>query len=158
MAKRIRPAPTPDELLAQFNPEMQALGNRLRRLIKAAVPEAIEAVYVGWKLIGYRAKVERKEVYFGFIAPFPDRVVIGFEWGVLLADPDRLLSGEGRQVRQVTMRQARDIKARALKRLIAAAVQAAALPRAEKGRRLLARDEGSTPTPASRPTRPRARQ
>ncbi|RPJ24295.1 MAG: hypothetical protein EHM33_18300 [Chloroflexi bacterium] len=61
--------PSPEEFLSNFPPAMQRLANELRTLVKETVPNTNEAVYTGWKLIGYRAREGRHDAYFCFIAP-----------------------------------------------------------------------------------------
>ena len=53
MPRSSREAPTPEQFLSGFPPEIAPLSNHLRGLIRRAVPDPIEAVYPGWKLIGY---------------------------------------------------------------------------------------------------------
>ena len=62
-ARRAPERPTPEQFLAIFPAEVQALANKLRSLIKRTVPNVIEAVYPGWRLIGYRVieKEQRKD-------------------------------------------------------------------------------------------------
>jgi hypothetical protein len=48
-------APSAEEFLAAYPAQIQVLAEALRRLIRRSVPEAIERVAVGWRLIGYRA-------------------------------------------------------------------------------------------------------
>lgn len=79
-------------------------------MVKKAVPDHIERVYPGWKLIGYRAMKGRESRYFCFIAPSEDKVVLGFEYGRMLSDPDKILEGTGSQVRQVVVRKRADIR------------------------------------------------
>ena len=88
---------------------MQALANELRSLVKETIPNVKEAVYTGWNLIGYRVKKGRKDAYFCFIAPFPNRIMLGFEYGIQLFDPNLRLEGEGTQVRYLTVREKEDI-------------------------------------------------
>jgi hypothetical protein len=132
--------PTPEQFLAAFPPKIRAIANQLRSLVEATLPNVIEAVYPGWKLIGYRIKAEGKSHYLGFIAPLADHVGLGFEHGVLLSDPDGLLEGDGKQVRQVVIRHARDIKAAALAALITEAAQVALTPKNKLLSLLLERD------------------
>ncbi len=156
-----RVSPTPEQYLSEYPPTIEDLAQRLRRLVKKTVPNTTEAVYPGWKLIGYRvnvlrasalpmsrrlhptwrSKAGRRDAYFGFIAPFDDRVLLGFEYGILLSDPHHLLEGDGKQVRHVTIRRAADIRQTALAALIAEAAQIAAAPRGEKVRLLLDRED-----------------
>ena len=121
MAKK----PTPEEFLASFPPEIQALANQLRGLVKETVPGVREAVYIGWKLIGYRVKKGKREAYFCFIAPFSNRVMLGFEYGIQLFDPHLWLEGDGSQVRYLTIREEKDIEPEGFRAFIAEAAQIA---------------------------------
>lgn len=113
---------------------MQALAKELRELVRQTLPGVTEAVYPGWKLIGYRMPQTRGSVYVGFVAPLADRVVLGFEWGVLMPDPKGLLTGDGRQVRQIVIRRMQDIHPAPFATLIKEAARVAALPKPEKQR------------------------
>ncbi len=97
--------PTVKEFLSPFPPNIRVIAEHLRKLIKQAVPDVSEAVYLGWKLIGYRVKSGKDDCYFGFIAPFKDRIELGFEYGFLLSDPDHLLNKKLKQVHSVVMRE-----------------------------------------------------
>jgi len=118
--------PSPEQFLATFPPEICALANQLRALVTRTVPEVDEAVYTGWRLIGCRVRDGRRSRYFCFIAPFEDRVALGFEYGVLLANDANLLEGTGTQVRHVTIRRLQDIREPELAALIAEAAMVAA--------------------------------
>ena len=117
--------PSPEEFLSTFPPEMQALANELRALVKEVVPNLKEAVYTGWKLIGYRVKKGRSDAYFCFIAPFPNRIMLGFEYGIQLFDPNLQLEGDGTQVRYLTVREQDDIEPESFRAFIAEAAQIA---------------------------------
>lgn len=117
--------PTPEEFLSTFPREIRIQANELRALVKETTPHVKEAVYTGWKLIGYRVKQGRGDAYFCFIAPFPDRVMLGFEYGIQLFDPDLRLEGEGTQVRYLTIRKKEDIEPEVLRTFIAEAAQIA---------------------------------
>jgi hypothetical protein len=113
-----------DELLSACEPGVRRLANAARKRISTVVPHATEKLRPGWGLIGYNAPA-----YFAFIAPARDHVRIGFEWGVMLADPQRILEGSGSQVRHVTIRTAGDLRAPALAELIRAAASIRPPPR-----------------------------
>jgi len=122
--------PSPEQFLATFPPEICALANQLRTLVTRTVPEVDESVYPGWHLIGYRVRDGRRSRYFCFIAPFEDRVALGFEYEVLLTNDAGLLEGTGTQVRHVTIRHVQDIREPDLAALIAeAAIVAATIKR-----------------------------
>jgi hypothetical protein len=117
--------PTPDEFLSTFPPEIQKLANELRALVKETVPNVKEAVYTGWKLIGYRVKQGRRDAYFCFIAPVENRLMLGFEYGIQLFDPGLRLEGDGTQVRYLTVRKEDDIEPEIFRAFIAEAAQIA---------------------------------
>jgi hypothetical protein len=116
---------TPEAFLATYPPAVAALAEALRQLVKASVPTVAEAVYPGWKLIGYRLLDRPGGRYFCFIAPLVDEVRLGFEYGVEL-QPHRLLEGSGTQVRYVPVRSAEMIDPEQLAPLIAEAAMVAA--------------------------------
>lgn len=121
--------PTPEQFLAAFPAEIHARADQLRALIRRAVAEVDESVYTGWRLIGYRLRDGRRSRYFCYIAPFEDRVTLGFEYGVLPSNEAGLLEGAGTQVRYVTIRQPEDIREQELAALIGEAAAVAATVR-----------------------------
>ena len=117
--------PSPEQFLSSFPPEIQSLANELRLLVKETVPNVKEAVYTGWKLVGYRVKKGKRDAYFCFIAPFDNRLMLGFEYGIQLFDPELRLEGEGSQVRYLTVRVKEDIEPEIFRAFIAEAAQIA---------------------------------
>jgi len=109
----------PEDILAGHTPEVQAVAESLRKLVKEAVPEAIEKAYPGWHGIGYR---HPQSGYFCAIFPQKDSVKLGFERGVLLPDPDGLFEGAGSQVRYVHVKDRRDLRVEAIRKLLRAAI------------------------------------
>ena len=132
--------PTPEQFLTGFPLEMRSIAQALRELLRAQVPQAIEAVYPGWRLIGYRADQGRRNVYFAYIAPTADHVSLGFEWGILLPDPQGVLEGDGSQVRYARFRRLEEIRPASLAPLIGQALEIAALTKDQKQQRLLERE------------------
>ncbi len=126
---------TPEQFLSVFPAATQALAQRLRRLIKQTLPDCLEAVYPGWRLLGYRIRGEGKSHYFAFLAPKQDQVVLGFEFGVFLSDPAGLLQGKGKQVRQLPIRSMADWRPRKFAALIREAAVLAAMPKAAMARK-----------------------
>jgi hypothetical protein len=98
----LSPEPIPPDLfLSGYPNEIRDLAERLRGVVSEAVPEAIERVRSGWRLIGYDVPVGRKTRYFAFVAPEPEHVHLGFEYGVWMTDPDGLLRGAHLNLRKV---------------------------------------------------------
>jgi DNA transformation protein and related proteins len=124
-----RAAVPPEDILEGHSGEIRALAEKLRVLVRAAAPDATEAGYRGWKLIGYRSPH-----YFCFIAPQSDHVRLGFEHGHRLADPDELLEPMGKQVRFVRLLPGKRIPSAALRRLVCAALTTRPERRATRAR------------------------
>jgi len=95
----------PVELFLEGYPTpMRAIADELRRIVRATIPESIEAVKPGWRVIGYDFPVGRRSVFYAWIGLEQIHVHLGFHWGVLMPDPDRLLEGRGvtKRVRWLT--------------------------------------------------------
>jgi hypothetical protein len=138
----VEPIP-PEALLADYPPGHQAVANELRRLVKLAVPSAIEGVRAGWSLIGYDVPVGRRTRYFAWVWLQPEHVHLGFQNGVLMDDPDGLLKGAGitKNVRWVTLNSVAEIRATEFQLLVREAAQIATMTRSERLARLIDREE-----------------
>ena len=94
--------PIPPELfLSGYPAEIRDIAERLRSVVREAVPEAIERVRIGWRLIGYDVPVGRRSRYFAFVAPEPEHAHLGFEYGAWMTDPDWLLLGAHLDLKKV---------------------------------------------------------
>jgi hypothetical protein len=94
--------PIPTDLFLDGYPSgIRDAAERLRAVVREAVPEAIERVRTGWRLIGYDVPVGRRSRYFAFVAPELEHVHLGFEYGIWMADPDTLLLGAHLNLRKV---------------------------------------------------------
>jgi hypothetical protein len=121
--------------LLDFPPLIVRKAEALRALVRAAVPDAVERVRPGWRLIGFDLPVGRQLRYFAYIAPESIHVHLGFEYGTLMSDPERMLQGAHlrlRKVRYLTYEPGDRIPSTAVKRLIREAAAIAALPRSER--------------------------
>lgn len=110
--------------------EIRDIAEQLRDLVHDAVPEALERVRTGWRLIGYDIPVGSRTRYFAFVAPEPVHVHLGFEHGIWMSDPDDMLLGahlDLRKVRFVTYQPGDAIPADALVRYTREAADLAAL-------------------------------
>lgn len=85
----------PEALLDGYPEPIVDLGERLRALVQATIPGAIEAVRPGWRVIGYDLAVGRRTAFFAWIMPQAVHIHLGFPQGVLFDDPDRRLAGVG---------------------------------------------------------------
>jgi hypothetical protein len=96
-----------EALLEAYPPPMRRIAERLRAIVRRAVPDSVERVRPGWRLIGYDVPAgPRRLSYFCYVAPEVEHVHLGFEYGVFMSDPDRVLLGAGitRKVRWLTFR------------------------------------------------------
>src|SRR6185312_1228089 len=82
-----------EAFLEPYPPPIRIAAQRLRRLVFQVEPDAIERVREGWRIIGYDLRVGRRSRYFAWIGPEPKHVHIGFQRGVLMADPEHRLRG-----------------------------------------------------------------
>jgi hypothetical protein len=95
----------PVELFLEGYPApMRDVAESLRRIVRSAVPESLEAVKPGWRIVGYDVPLGRRTVFYAWIGLEPIHVHLGFHWGALMDDPDRLLEGRGvtKRVRWLT--------------------------------------------------------
>jgi len=89
------------DLLEDHTPAVVDLVMDLRRIVRQAMPEAVERVYPGWDGVGFH---HPEAGYVCALFPDADRVRVGFEHGHLLPDPHGVFDQGGRQVRYVTVR------------------------------------------------------
>jgi hypothetical protein len=125
----------PEAFLAGYPDWVQDAASTLRAVVRTAVPDAIERVRPGWRLIGYDIPVGRRFRYFAFVAPEPGHIHIGFEHGIFMADPDRMLEGAHlklRKVRFLTFKRDQPIPERALVGLTREAARLAAMTAGER--------------------------
>src|SRR3954471_14028960 len=84
----------------RFSPDVAALARAARVKLRKRLPRAVEMVYDNSYalVIGY-GPTERPSDAIVSIVIYPKKVSVCFLHGKQLADPDRLLQGEGKQVR-----------------------------------------------------------
>ena len=133
----------PEALLDSHSPSHQEIANALRRIVKHAVPAAIERVRPGWGLIGYDVPIGRRTRYFAWIWLQPEHVHLGFQNGVLMEDPNGLLQGAGitKQVRWLTLSSLDEIDEAAFEAFVLESVRVALMSRSERVAALVDREE-----------------
>jgi hypothetical protein len=128
--------PLPAEfLLDGYPPAIRETGLTLRRLIFATIPDAAETVRPGWRWVAYSLPEGRRVRNFAWIGPERKHIHLGFEHGILLADPDRLLHGAEerlRQFRYFTFEPSIDLDEATLVDFIGRAADLALLPAARR--------------------------
>lgn len=124
-----------EAFLADFPPAIRHAAESLRGLVRRAVPDAVERVRPGWRLIGYDVPVDRRTRYFAYVAPEPGHVHLGFEYGAWIADPARMLEGAHlrlRKVRYLTFQPGQAIPSLAVTELVREAARLALMSRSER--------------------------
>src|SRR5436190_12396929 len=125
----------PEALLSDYPEPMRDIAEGLRDVVRRTVPNVLERVRPGWRLIGHDVPRERgRSTYFCYIAPEPMHVHLGFEYGHLMRDDAGLLEGTGvtRRVRWVTLRKRDSIADSQLERLVLEGLAVALLSPAER--------------------------
>ncbi len=114
-----------------YSPAHRAVAERLRTIIRRAVPDATERVRVGWRLIGFDLPVGRRSVFFAWVFPEVEHVHLGFPAGVLIDDPRGVMSGAGitKRARWLTWKTGDAIDEALATELVLAAEAVARLPR-----------------------------
>jgi hypothetical protein len=120
-----------DALLADFPATHVVIAQELRRIVLDTVPEAVERVRTGWRLIGYDLPIRRHGVFFAWIWLEPEHVHLGFPRGVSMDDPAGSLQGTGitKLARWLTFEPAAVVDEALARRLVLEAARVAMIPR-----------------------------
>lgn len=108
-----------EEILEGHTPPVREIMTHLRDLIHATVPDAIESAHTVWHSVSYK---HPENGYFCGLFPQPDRVDVAFEFGVLLPDPERVLTGDGKQVRYLRVKAVSELNEAAFTQLLLEAI------------------------------------
>jgi hypothetical protein len=116
-------AVSPEHILKDHDLQIRAIAEKLRTIIKNAVPNVTEKAYPGWHGIGY---IQKQAGYFCCIFPREDRVSLAFEYGAFLPDPDKLLilpPTSSKRVRYADMYTGQDVREDEIVALLHAAIR-----------------------------------
>ena len=121
----------PEALLADYPPSHAVIAEQLRGIVLDAVPDAIERVRPGWRLIGYDLPVKRHGVFFAWVWLEPEHVHLGFPRGVHMEDPRSAMSGAGitKLARWLTYKPGDHVDEQLATELILEAARVALIPR-----------------------------
>lgn len=110
-------------LTAEHRPEIKAIEEALRTAIKAELPEVMERVDFGNKLIAYGRSMKMRDLMFAIIA-HREHVNLQLADGVDLPDPGGLVEGTGKRIRHVKVRSVEAARSGAVRDLIRAEIEA----------------------------------
>ena len=125
----------PEALLADYPEPMRRIAEELRSVVREALPEAIERVRIGWRLIAYDVPAgPRRTIFCCYVAPEPRHVHIGFPQGVFMRDDERILEGAGvtKNARWLTFRAGDPIPRPRIALLVREGARVARLSRGER--------------------------
>ncbi len=137
----------PEALLADYPEPMRRIADELRSIVRDELPDAIERVRIGWRLVAYDLVVApRRTVFCCYVAPEPKHVHIGFQYGVFMRDDESVLQGAGvtKQVRWLTFRPGDVIVVPQVAALVREGARVARLTRGERLISALERDAVAT--------------
>jgi hypothetical protein len=110
--------------LASYDPQVADLTLALREIVLEEAPEAIESIVKGYALaIGFSFTGKPMKDGFCHIVSYSSHVNLGFNRGAALADPNRVLAGNGKMIRHVTFRSQNELQRQFVRRYLQAAIQ-----------------------------------
>jgi hypothetical protein len=123
-----------EALLADYSPAHVAIAERLRTLVLDAVPDAIERVRPGWRLIGYDLPVRSRGAMFAWVWLEPEHVHLGFPRGVQMDDPGGVMKGAGvtKLARWLTYEPGDPVDVEPARGLVLEAARVALIPRSAR--------------------------
>lgn len=112
-----------NSLLGIFSSEVQELARKTREFLLNRLPNSIEQIDVGSKLIGYGYGTKMADTICVLML-YKSHVNLGFFDGVFLPDPHKLLEGTGKRHRHVKITKENDLKNPGLLELLEVAIMA----------------------------------
>lgn len=115
--------------IGKYTLEMQRTVRAARKKMRGLFPKAVELVYDNYNalVIGY-GPTDRASDALCSIAVYPKWVTLFFLRGKEMKDPDGILKGDGKIVRQIRLSDATDLDRPAVRRLISQAIGMAEVP------------------------------
>ena len=106
-----------ERLLAPHAPEVAETARALRATVRAALPEAVEEVDFGNRLLALGKTMKMRDLAFAII-PHTAHVNLQLADGADLPNPDGLIEGTGKRVRHVKVRSAEGAASPAVRAVI----------------------------------------
>ncbi|MEP6733767.1 MAG: DUF1801 domain-containing protein [bacterium] len=123
------------EFVAKFEPKLQTLIRSVRKAVRTRLPSAHELVYDNYNffVIGYSPTLRPSDAIVSVTAD-ANGVGLCFIHGAKLDDPNKILSGDGKQTRFLRLDSSKTLALPDVEALIAAAIDQSAQPLATSGR------------------------
>lgn len=117
-----------DQFLEICTADVRGMTEEARKLVKRLIPDAVEKVHPGWKVVAYSFTDGMKDAICA-VAPLQNRININFFRGSELSDPAGLLEGSGKRSRHVKITDKNILGSKDLADLIATGAAIARLER-----------------------------
>ena len=114
-----------EKMLSDKPLSMQLLYSDIRQLVLQACPTCNELLYHTHALSSVYSLTDKLKHAFCHIPVYSGHINLGFNFGADLEGPDGILSGSGKKIRHVSMRESTDLSHPAIVRLLADAVRLA---------------------------------
>ena len=110
------------DALTRSKPQTKKLANALRKLISKVYPNVVEVPWPRLQVIGYGIGPKKSTEHFCYIGLYDEHINLGFNYGLVLPDPDQLLEGSGKKFRHVKIETLDAVEHPGLKKLLQAAI------------------------------------
>lgn len=132
------PAKQLADLMAKYDPAIAKLANKTLARLRKLIPGAIETVYEynHSLVIGFGATEKGYEAAI-VLALYPDHILLYFNWGKKLKDPNKLLQGSAKLVRYIPFPNIATLDEPAVLDLIKQAIANTAQPFGAKGKMII---------------------
>ena len=95
---------TPEALFGGWPQEAAEMVLRLREMVLELCPDALERVYVGWNIVGYSFRKHPTWDMFCYIGFSKGKIALGFNEGIVLPDPHKVLRGKAKRARSLLLK------------------------------------------------------
>jgi hypothetical protein len=110
--------------LAPYDPHISNLTLALREAVLEEAPDAIESISQGYALaIGFSFTGKPLKDGFCHIVTYSSHVNLGFNRGAQLPDPNRVLIGNGKSIRHITIHDQGELERPFIRRYLQAAIE-----------------------------------
>src|SRR5271156_6915203 len=129
------PEPQLVGFLGAYDPHIADLALALREIVLDEAPDASESVYQVYTVAIWFGFSGKMKDMFCYITTHAKHINLGFPRGASLADPQRLLEGDGKTMRHIKFASLGDVERPFVRRYIQAAMEQAAPAGARGGGR-----------------------
>ncbi len=111
-----------EEVVQSCPPPMAVIAYKLRKIIAEVYPNVVEVPRPAEQHASYGIGPNKTSEIFGYICPMQAYVRLGFYYGGLLPDPNRLLIGTGKRLRHIKIASIAEAVQPSIRQLLAAAI------------------------------------